>query len=882
MTIRLSCMLAAWLATAWLAGTASAATYYWSGSGTAQGGSGTWGTTLATFGTAAAGPYDVVWSNDTNAADTVIFGGFSGTATLDTEIAVRQITLNNDTTIAGTVALNGGTSSLTIAIGGATNRAVGGAITASLVGTGGLTVTGSRGPLVLGAANTFAGTAAIGAGSGAGTTVVRLDDPAAIPTTANLNLRNGVIMLTASSGNFSRGLGTGVNQVQINGGGGFAASGSNRSVSMGVGTVSWNGTNAFAKTSVFILGNSAADSTVTFTNALNLSGGSRVIQVDDGTAAVDAVLSGQVGVSGGTNGNLTKVGLGTLALTASSLLSGSITVNAGTLQLGNSGTTGSLANAAVITVGSNGRFATSRTDAITQGSGFRGIVGAGGFTHAGTGTTTLTAVNTYAGPTAATAGTLRLAAGASIDASRRVTVDTGAVFDVSAVGQYVVPATQTLGGSGTIAGSVSTGSGATISPGTSPGTLTFAGDLSWNASGNYNWQMLSGTGVAGASDSWDLVSVTGGLTISASSVEPFRLNLWTLAGTAPDVSGSAANFDAAGGYSWTIATAAGGISGFAADKFAVITSATNGTGGFANPFGNGTFSVAQSGNDLNLIFTAGAQPVTTITVASGTQTQTQAGYPTLSGSTPVVKAGSGTLVLDQANPLTGSTTVQGGVLQLANGSALSASRLVVVAGGTGQVAPQITTSVAGLDLATGNGLVDLTSGGLTILGGITATELVAEILEGRADGSWSGASGITSSTAAAGVASNNPRAVGWLDNGDGSLTAAYAAPGDTNIDWSIDILDASNFLAGGKFDSGMPAIWFEGDFSYDGIVDILDAADFFATGLYDAGNYNTPPTAGVAAVPEPKAATLIGVGAWLATMVAGRRLSAGRRSAAAA
>jgi hypothetical protein len=95
--------------------------------------------------------------------------------------------------------------------------------------------------------------------------------------------------------------------------------------------------------------------------------------------------------------------------------------------------------------------------------------------------------------------------------------------------------------------------------------------------------------------------------------------------------------------------------------------------------------------------------------------------------------------------------------------------------------------------------------------------------------------------------------VGWVDNGDGSLSVAYAAPGDTNIDWSIDILDASNFLAGGKFDTGSPAIWIEGDFSYDGVVDILDAADFFATGLYDAGNYNTAPglSGGVAAVPEP-------------------------------
>jgi hypothetical protein len=145
----------------------------------------------------------------------------------------------------------------------------------------------------------------------------------------------------------------------------------------------------------------------------------------------------------------------------------------------------------------------------------------------------------------------------------------------------------------------------------------------------------------------------------------------------------------------------------------------------------------------------------------------------------------------------------------------------------------------------GNGLV-------TVASGLSATDLVTAIVAGRADGSWTGTSGITSSVAASDVAVSIPRSVGWLDNGDGSVTAAFAAPGDTNIDWQVDVLDASNFLSFGKFDSGLAATWLEGDFNYDGVVDVLDAADFFGTGLYDAGNYNTPAGAsGVAAVPEP-------------------------------
>ena len=437
------------------------------------------------------------------------------------------------------------------------------------------------------------------------------------------------------------------------------------------------------------------------------------------------------------------------------------------------------------------------------------------------------------------------------DALRGVTILSTGTLDVTQVpGGYVLPTATGLAGAGRVEGDVTITANSVVSPGSNLGVLTVTQAATLSSGGNYNWQITSGSGVIG--NAWDLLTVGGTLTVAATSADPFKINLWSLSSTGPDVNGNISNFDSTQNYSWTIASAAGGISGFASDKFLVNTSATNGTAGFSNPYGAGTFSLAQSGNDLNLVFTAGVPTVITINVPSGTQTQTQAGYPTLSGSIPVVKTGGGTLVVDQANTLSGSTTVQGGVLQMANASALSASRLVVVAGGTGQVAPQTMTTVAGLDLATGNGLLDVTSGGLTILGGMTAPELVAELLEGRGDGSWTGTSGITSSTAAAESAASTPRAVGWLDNGDGSLTVAYAAPGDTNLDWSIDILDASNFLAFGKFDTGSPAIWLEGDFSYDGIVDILDAADFFSTGLYDAGNYNTASgAAGVAAVPEP-------------------------------
>jgi len=194
---------------------------------------------------------------------------------------------------------------------------------------------------------------------------------------------------------------------------------------------------------------------------------------------------------------------------------------------------------------------------------------------------------------------------------------------------------------------------------------------------------------------------------------------------------------------------------------------------------------------------------------------------------------------------------------------------VPLAGGTLTLASGLRTTVGGLAPAAG-GLVDAGSGMVTVAAGLSPAALVTALMAGRGDGSWNGTGGITSSVAAADLAASIPRTVGWLDNGDGSVAFAYSAPGDTNLDWTLDILDAANFLAGGKFDSGLPAGWNEGDFGYDGIVDILDAADFLATSLFDAGPYNATQAA-VAAVPEPTSLSAAAVLPWAAVWLAMRR-----------
>ncbi len=247
-------------------------------------------------------------------------------------------------------------------------------------------------------------------------------------------------------------------------------------------------------------------------------------------------------------------------------------------------------------------------------------------------------------------------------------------------------------------------------------------------------------------------------------------------------------------------------------------------------------------------------PTVTIDVRGGAMRQGQAGHPLLTGRTPVVKIGAGTLVLDRANTLSGSLTVREGIVRFAVADAYSGEGITVETGACLQVAPNVVASLPTVDVAAG-AMIDVTSGGLFVQSGLTPERAVQLLSEGRGDGTWNGTSGVTSTTAASEAAAGSLRAVGWLDDGAGGILLGYAAAGDTNMDLQIDILDVAGIFGAAKLDTGVSASWSEGDFGYDGIVDILDIAEFVSTGLYDAGTYSPPvaSAARVAAVPEPTA-----------------------------
>ena len=125
------------------------------------------------------------------------------------------------------------------------------------------------------------------------------------------------------------------------------------------------------------------------------------------------------GVISGT-GSVTKSGAGTQTFTGDNTYTGTTTISAGTLQLGNGGTTGSVAGNIV----DNAALVINRSNAVT----LAGVIsGTGSLTQAGTGTTTLTGTNTYTGGTTISAGTLQLGNGGTTGSIAGNIVDNSAL-----------------------------------------------------------------------------------------------------------------------------------------------------------------------------------------------------------------------------------------------------------------------------------------------------------------------------------------------------------------------------------------------------------------------------------------------------------------------
>jgi fibronectin-binding autotransporter adhesin len=251
--------------------------------------------------------------------------------------------------------------------------------------------------------------------------LLRLQHATALPS-GNLQLTGGGVLGLGAGDLTARTIGTGASQVQWLDSGGFAAFGATRAVKFDSASINWTAANFIGQGRVLILGHDAADATLDWQQPISLAGYLRSVQVDDGSAAIDAKMSGVIaGGSSGTNNIFNKTGAGTLAFTAQNTYWGETIINSGTLMIGDGGAVGGVSqNTPIITVEPGAVLAVNRNNTLTQGTAaFKvAVTGDGGFTQAGTGNIVLMLANAYIGPTTLDAGTLTLgAAGVLPDAS---------------------------------------------------------------------------------------------------------------------------------------------------------------------------------------------------------------------------------------------------------------------------------------------------------------------------------------------------------------------------------------------------------------------------------------------------------------------------------
>ncbi len=437
------------------------------------------------------------------------------------------------------------------------------------------------------------------------------------------------------------------------------------------------------------------------------------------------------GVLAGSGSAVVKNGYGTLLLSGANTFDGGVTVNRGTLTVGNAAALGSGpltitggaldASAAALTVANaqtwSGGFTFVGTNSLTLSGGITlgqnskvgvtantltmsgniGDAGASrGLTKSGAGTLALTGTNTYGGTTAIDAGVLSISGTAALPgwdtAGRYAVTNGGAIAVPNAVSDADV-ATMLATGNFTSGGAI--------------GFDTTAGDRTWAAA------LPAGAGVA------KLGTNTLALTAASTHSGPTLVNAGSLTlgnqlaaqnSILSVQSGAAVRFDSAvTENAFTVGGLAGAgtvpLTNTAATAITLTTGGSNATTSFSGSLsgagglvkqGSGTQTLSGgtinytgpttiSAGTLRLDATTAYAASSTAVAAdarfeiANTGNQTIAGAITGSGS--VVKNGAGTLTLSGANTYTGGTSIEQGAAVL-SGTLSSTGTITVLSGGT--------------------------------------------------------------------------------------------------------------------------------------------------------------------------------------------------------
>ena len=590
---------------------------------------------------------------------------------------------------------------------------VDGRLTGDIDGTGSFWKTGD-GILELTGSNSWSGGTEVLGGQ------LLLTGPFSLSGNSLLTISNfGVVMLATND--FSRPLGTSGGDVQWTGSGGFAAVNGDRVVNLGgaTGQVTW-GSGSFVPEgvdgSVLVLGATNATSTVDFQNGIDLGSSNRNVLVGDGSASVDAILSGVLSGSGG----LVKSGAGNLLLNNTSLFTGPLAIQDGRAIL--SGGDGRLATNVAVVLGdgttsgvlqlgdASGKSDQTLTGLTTSGTGtgnrvvggnasisaltldiignttniYTGFLGGAGanennlaLNKAGDGILALTSANTYTGRTTVTGGVLavdadnRLGGDPGSSITNQLTLDGGTFAAIATFGMNPNRGVTLGSGGGTI----------WVDPArflTNVGGIYGAGGLTKTGNGvlilKTNSQYAGDTVVAGGVLRLDMAnSVPGGIAATGGTSALTLTNGGVLGLGAGNFLRGLGTGDAQ--IQWT---GDGGFSAYNASRFVILGAPTTnavtwGSGSFV-PDGNALIlSSSDSTNTVtfvNPINLGQTNLLRTVQVNNGSQTTDGTISGIISGGAGLLKTGLGGLSLSGANTYTGQTVIANGILIIANENAL--------------------------------------------------------------------------------------------------------------------------------------------------------------------------------------------------------------------
>jgi autotransporter-associated beta strand protein len=361
--------------------------------------------------------------------------------------------------------------------------------------------------------------------------------------------------------------------------------------------------------------------------------------------------TGGYGITG--SGSVSLSGGGLVTFLTSNTYTGSTTISSGTLQLGNgsSGKDGTISGTSGIT--DNGALVYERFGNYTNGVA---ITGSGSVIVNGPGAETFSANNSYTGGTTVNGGTLTMGNVNAIGTNAALAVN-GGVFDVGGLS----PSIGTLNGSGgTIANNGTAAATLTIGAGNSSGS--FGGAVADNTNAGTQTLSINKTGL-GSIDLSGVISFTGPIGVN---------NGGTLVLNSLDNGGS-------------IQLGGGGASGALVYTGPSVNSNRLVSAQAGIPGGNNIY-LDQEGmgflhfSNTSFFVSAGITHLVTLQGSSAGSAELDAAISDGSSATSVTKSGSGLWILGGTTTYTGTTTVNGGTLDVTG--AISSSGTINVNSGT--------------------------------------------------------------------------------------------------------------------------------------------------------------------------------------------------------